>query len=65
MHTNIKVGTIVNIITVYNRYIQKIGLAEERYEYYKSIDDKTGMLLAQIELNKERTKLGEFLDFYV
>lgn len=65
MASNIKVGTIVNIINVYNRYKDRIEIGERKYEYYKSIGDKTGMLLAEIELKKDRAKMSEFLDYYV
>lgn len=65
MHSNIRVGTIVNIMKVYGEHIRKIEIAERKYDYYKSIDNKTEMLFAQIELNKERKKLAQFLDFYI
>ena len=65
MHSNIKVGTIVNIINVYNRYIDRIAISERKYDYYKSIGDKTGLLFAEIELKKDSAKLSEFLDYYV
>ena len=65
MHTNIKVGTIVNIINVYNNYTQKIAISQRKFDYYKSIGDKTEMIFAEIELKKDKAKLAEFLDFYI
>lgn len=65
MHSNIKVRTIVNIMQVYNQYVNKIAAAERNYDYYKSQNNQTGMLLAKIELDKQRANLGEFLDYYV
>lgn len=65
MHSNIKVGTIVNIMKVYGEHIHRIEIAERKYDYYKSKGDKTEMFLAHIELKKERKKLGEFLDYYI
>ena len=65
MHSNIKVGTIVNIINVYNRYKSRIAIDERKFDYYKSIGDETNMFLAEIELKKDRDKLSEFLDYYV
>ena len=65
MHSNIKVGTIVNIMQVYRNYIHKINCDELRCDYYRKIDDKTELMLAEIELNKDKAKLAEFLDYYV
>ena len=65
MHSNIKVRTIVNIINVYNRYKSRIEIDERKYEYYKSVGDKTAMILAEIELKKDQAKMSEFLDYYV
>lgn len=65
MHPNIKVSTIVNIMKVYYDYVHRIEIGERKYEYYKSIGNKTEMMFAQIELNKDRTKLKEFLDYYI
>ena len=65
IHSNIQVKTIVNIMKVYGEYIHRIEIAERKYDYFKSIGDKTEMMFAQIELNKERKSLGEFLDFYI
>ena len=65
MHSNIKVGTIVNIMKVYYDYSHRVEMSERKYDYYKSKGDKTEMLLAEIQLNKDRTKLREFLDYYI
>lgn len=65
LHSGIKVRTIVNIMKVYGEYIHRIDLAQRKYDYYKSIGDKTETMFAQIELDKERKKLGKFLDFYI
>ena len=64
-HSNIKVGTIVNIMKVYNEHKRKIEAKQYKYDYYKSIGDKTMAMLAEIELKQEEKKLGEFLDFYI
>lgn len=65
MHSNIKVRTIVNIMDVYYKYRNKIEISQRKYDYYKSIDDKTEMLLAEIELKKDKDKMAEFLDYYI
>ena len=65
MHSNIKVGTIVNIMKVYYDYSRRVEMSERKYDYYKSKGDKTEMMLAEIQLNKDRSKLREFLDYYI
>ena len=65
MHSNIKVGTIVNIMEVYERYSKNVIMSQRKYDYYKSKNKKAEMLLAEIQLNKDRTKLREFLDYYI
>lgn len=65
MHSNIKVGTIVNIMKVNGEHLKKIELAERRYDYYKSIGNETMTFLAGIELKNEKDKYSQFLDFYV
>ena len=65
MHSNIKVRTIVNIISVYNKYARKIAQDEIELNRCRAQDDKNGILFAEIELNKDRAKMAEFLDYYV
>ena len=65
MRSNIKIRTIINIINVYNQYSSKVANSENKLNYYKSIGDDTQAMLAEIELNKNKTKLSEFLDYYV
>lgn len=65
IHSGIKVRTIVNIMKVYGEHIHRVEIAQRKYDYYKSIGDRTEIMFAEIELNKERKKLGEFLDFYI
>lgn len=65
MHSNIKIGTIINVIKVNGEHLQKIEVAERKYDYYKSIGDETMAFLASIELKKEKDKYSQFLDFYI
>ena len=65
IHSNIKVKTIVNIMKVNNEHLDKIDIAERKYEYYKSIGNEPMMLLAGIELKNEQNKYTQFLDFYI
>lgn len=65
MHSNIKVGTIVNIMRVNSEHLHKINIAQQKYDYYKSIDDKTMQLIAKTELKQEKKKYSQFLDFYI
>jgi len=65
MHSNIKVGTIVNIMKVNSEHLQKIEVAERKYDYYKSIGNETMTFLSGIELKKEKDKYSQFLDFYI
>ena len=65
MHSNIKVRTIVNIINLSNQYIKRIEDIESRCEHYKRIGDKQELMLAEFQLNREKSKYSEFLDFYV
>lgn len=65
MPSNIKVRTIVNIMEVYNKYAHRVAISRQKYDYYKSIGDKTEMLFAEIELKKDEAKLREFLDYYI
>ena len=65
IHSNIRVRTIVNIMKVYYEHEHRIAIAQRKYDYYKSIGDKTEMMFAQIELNNEEKKLAQFLDFYI
>ena len=65
MHSNIKVGTIVNIMRVNNEHLNKIDIKQRKYDYYKSIGNETLAMLAEIELKHEQQKYGEFLDFYI
>ena len=65
MHSNIKVGTIVNIIKVNGEHLQKIENAEQKYNYYKSIGDETMAFLASVEFKTEKSKYSQFLDFYI
>ena len=65
MHSNIKVGTIINIMKVNNEHLNKINIAQSNYDYYKSIGDETMAFLAGIELKKEKDKYSQFLDFYI
>ena len=51
-HSNIKVGTIVNIMKVYNEHKRKVEAKQYKYDYYKSIGDKTMAMLAEIELKQ-------------
>ena len=65
MRSNIKVGTIVNIIRVYNDYARKIAQDERELDRCRVQGDKNGILFAEIELNKDKAKMAEFLDYYV
>lgn len=65
VHSNIKVRTIVNIMKVNNEHLDKINIAQHKYDYYKSIGDETMAFLASIELKKEKDKYSQFLDFYI
>ena len=65
MHSNIKVRTIVNIINVYNNYARQIAMDEHEVERCRKEDDKNGLMFAEIQLNKDRAKMSEFLDYYV
>lgn len=60
-----KVGTIVNIMNVYNRYQYKINADIERVEYFKSIGSKLGIEQAQAQLNKDKAEMSEFLDYEI
>ena len=65
MHSNIKVGTIVNIMRVYGQYQQKIKDDYSYLDYCKSIGSKFKIQEAQEQLDKDQKELGEFLDFYI
>ena len=65
VHSNIKVRTIVNIMKVNNEHLDKINIAQCKYEYYKSVGDETMAFLASVELKKENDKYSQFLDFYI
>jgi len=65
MHSNIKVGTIVNIMRVYYDYQRKVIQDEQEVERCKKENDKEGLLYAQIDLNRDKAKLAEFLDYYI
>lgn len=65
MHSNIKVGTIVNIVKVHNDYVNKIYSLEQKCDYCKRVGDMTNFYLTQFDLNKAKNEYGEFLDFYV
>ena len=60
-----KVGTIVNIMTVYNNYKQMIEQDYQELEYYKSIGSKLGIEKAQIQLDRDKARMGEFLDYEI
>ena len=65
MASNIKVGTIVNIMRVYGQYSQKIRDDENYLEYCRSTGSKFKIQEAQEQLDKDRAKMGEFLDYYI
>ena len=65
MHSNIKVGTIVNIIRVHNDYVNKIYRLEQECEHYQHIGDKASYYATKAQLDKTKSEHGEFLDFYV
>ena len=65
MHSDIKVGTIVNIIEVYNRYSNRVAMSQRKYDYYKSKGDETQTELARIQLKQDKDKLADFLDYYI
>lgn len=65
IHSNIKVGTIVNIMKVNSEHLRKIEAKQIECEHYKAIGDSIGFLWAEIELKKEEKKYSEFLDFYI
>lgn len=65
MHSNIKVGTIVNIMRVNDEFMQKIKRKQMKYDYHKSKGNDDLATIAKIELNQEQKRYSEFLDFYV
>lgn len=65
MHSNIKVGTIVNIMKVNEDYVRKINSLEQKCDYCQQSGDTTGFYLTKIELDKTKNEYGEFLDFYI
>ena len=60
-----KVGTVVNIINVYNQYQAKLNMDYQRLAYYKSIGSKLGIQQAEADITKDTTELGEFLDYEI
>jgi len=65
MSSNIKVGTIVNIMRVYGQYQQQIKDDENYLEYCRSTGSKFKIQEAQAQLDRDRAKMGEFLDYYI
>ena len=63
--TEIKVGTIVNIMRVNYDYVHRIAKQEQLCNYYEAKGDKTNLFLAKIQLKKDRAEYGQFLDFYI
>ena len=65
MSSDIKVGTIINIMRVYGQYQQKIKDDYSYLEYCRSTGSKFKIQEAQEQLDQDQKELGEFLDFYV
>ena len=65
IHSGIKVGTIVNIMRVNDEFLNKIFTKQEKQKHYKEIGNEEMAFLIGIELEKEKSKYGEFLDFYI
>ena len=65
MPSNIRVGTIVNIMKVYGQYQQKIKDDYSYLEYCRSTGSKFKIQEAQTQLDKDKAEMGEFLDFYI
>ena len=65
MASDIKVGTIVNIMRVYGQYQQKIKDDYSYLGYCRSTGSKFKIQEAQAQLDKDQKELGEFLDFYI
>lgn len=65
MASNIKVGTIVNIMKVNGDYTRKINNLEQKCDCYNKTGDLTNLYLTKIELDKTKSEYGEFLDFYI
>ena len=65
MHSNIKVGTIVNIMNVYYEYKNRVIEKQERYDYFKSIGNTMQASIAKSDLVDEQNSLNKFLDFYI
>lgn len=63
--TDIKVGTIVNIMKVNSEHLRKIEAKQAKCDYCKSIGDSIGFMWAEIELKQEQKKYSQFLDFYI
>lgn len=60
-----KVGTIVNIMTVYNQYQTKIKDDYKYFEYCISTGSKFKIQEAKKQIDKDKKELGEFLNFEV
>lgn len=60
-----KVGTIVNIMTVYNNYKRMIEEDYQELERCKTIGSKFGVEKAQIQLDRDKARMGEFLDYEI
>ena len=60
-----KIGTILNIINVYNNYQSKINADYQELEYFKSIGSKLGIEQAKEKIKKDSAELGEFLDYEI
>ena len=60
-----KVGTIVNIMHIYHDYQKMINEDIEKIEYYKSIGNQVGIQKTQIQLDKDKTRMGEFLNYEI
>lgn len=65
MSSNIKVGTIVNIMRVYGQYQQKIKDDYSYLDYCRTTGSKFKIQEAKEQLDKDQKELGEFLDFYI
>jgi hypothetical protein len=60
-----KIGTIVNLMHIYQNYQNMINEDVKQLEYYKSIGSKLGIEKAQIQLDKDKARMGEFLDYEI
>lgn len=60
-----KVGTIVNIMNVYNQYQSKIKYDREYLEYCRHKGGKFQIQEAKERLDKDQSEMRQFLDYEV